>query len=309
MDLSIACTSPTTVTHDSATAATSASTATAATSASTATSETSSLNLGWVDWTADFSTFGLGLGMGGGLDLPLLPQDSNMKEAKILPSTEPMILAGYGGRDATITDDMRADLDQIFIERVHPVLPFIYWRSYLSWEDQKNPGTARACLRSAMRTMAAAMSAPNTRFCDQLYAETCHLLQAFTVGSKDNIPIEYIQAWLLLGHFELLRVGEHQAMLTAGRCCRLALMARLFDIDVPGSKRRNSQQVSLVGMINEDAHVPGFEETFSDVEERRRTFWVAFCLDRLLCSRNEYPLTLQEEMASATIGAQTYGRH
>lgn len=37
------------------------------------------------------------------------------------------------------------------------------------------------------------------------------------------------------------------------------------------------------------------DHSFSALEERRRTFWVAFCLDRFLCSRNEYPLTLQEE--------------
>jgi hypothetical protein len=70
-----------------------------------------------------------------------------------------------------MTEYERADLDQVFFDRVHPVLPLIYRRRCHRWIDQPLPGTARACLRSAMRTIAAAMSAPGARFCDQLYAE------------------------------------------------------------------------------------------------------------------------------------------
>lgn len=269
--------------------------ATASTSALVAGSD-ASLNdhLGWVDWATDLSAVGVGPepGMADGLaDLPLLTPDSdlgsNMKDAKFSPASEPMMLAEVAApATVVITDDIRADLDQIFIERVHPIVPFVYWRRFLSWADQKNPGPSRVCLRSAMRTMAAAMSASSTRFCDQLYAETCDLLQAFVVRRRDDIAIEYIQAWLLLGHFELFRAGEHQAMLTAGRCCRLVLMARLFQMD-----HQNGVPV---------ADLSDTSCSFSDVEERRRTFWVAYCLDRLLCSRNEYPLTFQEEMVCAT---------
>lgn len=271
-------------------------------------STTSALDdhLGWVDWTisTDLSAMGVGLGdgtgIGGGMaGLPLLARDSdsslssNMKDpdAQISPSSEHAMLelahVPAAVAAVAITDDIRADLDQIYRERVHPVLPFIYWRRYFSWNDQTNPGPARTCLRSAMRTMAAAMSASSTRFCDQLYAETNTLLHAFPpIRGKDDIAIEYIQAWLLLGHFELLRVGEHQAMLTASRCSRLVLLARLFHID-----RDSSTDAAL-----ESAETTTSPSSFSHVEERRRTFWVAFCLDRLLCSRNEYPLSLQEEM-------------
>lgn len=295
-DVSITtCISPTTTTlqHQSKTAAN---------SSSVARSDTSSLNdsLGWVDWTTDLSAVGVGLGPGmeGSLaNLPFLESEYSdssptMKETKTSPSSEHMMLGDVVvATTAVITDDIRADLDQKFIERVHPILPFIYWKRFLSWADQKNPVPARACLRSAMQTMAAAMSASSTRFCDQLYAETCALLQAFTTRCKEDIAIEYIQAWLLVGHFELLRVDEHHAMLAASRCCRLVLMARLFQIDHDAAPDSG-----------------GTTYSFSDVEERKRTFCVAFCLDRLLCSRNEYPLTFQEEMVSDTqsFGAQTH---
>ncbi|KFY01609.1 hypothetical protein V490_00835 [Pseudogymnoascus sp. VKM F-3557] len=137
-----------------------------------------------------------------------------------------------------------------------------------------------------MRTIAAAMSAPCARFCDQLYAETRRLLEDYTATSKETIELEYIQVWLLLGFYELLRVGENQATLTAARCSRLVLMARLFEIDAPGS--------------DEESHD---EDNFYVVEERRRTFWLAYCLDCFLYSRGEYPPTMQEEMICTRLPA------
>ncbi|KAG8158019.1 hypothetical protein KVR01_012291 [Diaporthe batatas] len=136
------------------------------------------------------------------------------------------------------------------------------------------------------------MSASSTRSCDQLYAETCVLPQSFTARCSDDMAIEYIQSWLLLSHFELPRVRENQAVLTAGRRCRFVLMARLFEMD-------------------RDA-APGAAETMCpcpDVEERRRTFWVAFCPDRLLCSRNQYPLTFQEVMICTRLPAPEANFH
>ncbi len=188
-----------------------------------------------------------------------------------------------------MTEYERADLDQVFFDRVHPVLPLFYRRRCHGWINQPLPGSARACLRSAMRTIAAAMSAPAARFCDQLYAETRRLLEAYTATSKEDIELGYIQAWLLLGFYELLRVGENQATLTAARCSRLVLMARLFEID------------AALGCSDEEESPHDEEDSSHVVEERRRTFWLAFCLDCFLYSRNEYPPTMQAEMVSVKV--------
>ena len=233
-----------------------------------------------------------------GMDLPkalpqlLLPADT--VSLKAASSDRPTSHTGFAfiesheqpvtsttGMSPLMTEYERADLDQVFFDRVHPVLPLFYLRRCHSWINQPLPGTAWACLRSAMRTIAAAMSALGARFCDQLYAETRRLLEAYTATPKETIELGYIQAWLLLGFYELLRVGENQATLTAARCSRLVLMARLFEIDAPGS--------------DEESHD---EDSFYVVEERRRTFWLAYCLDSFLYSRNEYPPTMQAEMVS-----------
>lgn len=253
------------------------------------------VDTGWPYWSAGLQVDNCGLAMTAiPTEVQSTPPDLYSSDQTLSYSTEAITPPDI--RDTAMTDLMRADLDQVFFDRVHPVLPIIYHRRYFSWADMEHPGATRVCLRSAMRAMAAAMSAPGRRFCDQLYAETCHLLEAHKIGSKADISVEYIQAWLLLAHYELLRVGEYQAMLTAGRCLRLVLMARLADIDSPGPDGVDYSQASPV-LINRE-NVRG--DTFANVEEQRRVFWLSFCLDRSLCLRNEYPLTLQEDMVSAS---------
>lgn len=151
-----------------------------------------------------------------------------------------------------------------------------------------------------MRAMAAAMSAHWGDLVDHLCAETRHLLESHSqtrVTSKEEIPVEYIQAWLLLAYAELLRIGEHQAMLTAGRAFRLVQMARLYDVDVDALHDVRTSP----GANNDEP-----DETFVDSEQRRRTFWLAFSLDRFLCLRSEWPLTLQEEIVSTSRASKCF---
>ncbi len=121
---------------------------------------------------------------------------------------------------------------------------------------------------------------PFRRVSKSLYAETRRLLESLDraqAGGKASwttsgkvIPVEHIQVLLLLAHYELLCVGEHEAMLTAGRVFRLAQMARLYEVD--------KREVS-----------PITADVFAEAEEKRRAFWLAFGLDRFLCSRDELP--------------------
>ncbi|KAK4145163.1 uncharacterized protein C8A04DRAFT_10880 [Dichotomopilus funicola] len=271
------------------------------------------VDLGWPDWA---TTAGLGSELSLGA-LDMVVRDEDMMDTGGTTPAEPPAAAAAAGM-AILTDHVRADLDQVFFDRVHPVLPIVYKRGYFSWADQIHPGPARACLRSAIRTIAAAMSAPCLRFCDQLYDETRALLEGYMVGSKSEIALEYIQAWLLLAHCELLRVGEHQALLTAARAFRLVLMARLDSIDQPNPEdmasgpliqhhQHQQQQASPVESLASceapDLAGLGGDGGFSAVEERRRTFWLGFQLDRLLCSRNDYPLTIYEEMINTRLPA------
>ncbi|KAL4994906.1 fungal-specific transcription factor domain-containing protein [Aspergillus recurvatus] len=171
-------------------------------------------------------------------------------------------------------DLVLADLDQLYFDRVHPIAPFLHQQRHLSRPETEPPLLARACLRSAMRTVAAAMSAQFRRLADSLYVETSRVVRELDTIERTP-PLEQIQAVLLLAHYELLRMEENRAMVTAGRCFQLIQLARLHDTD---------------SYTNADP-----EDDFVIEEEKRRTFWVAYCFDRFFSSTHEWPLTLQDQ--------------
>lgn len=169
-----------------------------------------------------------------------------------------------------------------------------------------------------MHTAAAAASAQYYSSADLLYAETREMLERQCNGGEQynflssgtgggamptgkSIQIEHIQAWLLLAHYEFLRKDEHQAMITTGRAFRLIQLARLHEVDYESSPAMGFPtelmgDAAAAGNAN-PPEVP--EETFAVAEERRRVFWLAYCFDRFLSVRSEWPLTLHEEMVSA----------
>jgi len=74
-----------------------------------------------------------------------------------------------------------------------------------------------------MWTIAGTVSAQFRNLSDTLYAETRRMLENLEASDHrlpGNIQLEQIQAWLLLAHYEFLRMNEHQAMITAGRVFR-----------------------------------------------------------------------------------------
>jgi hypothetical protein len=115
-----------------------------------------------------------------------------------------------------------------------------------------------------------------------LYIETRQMLQALDLADDDLQPvrIEQVQAWLLVAFYELARASYRRASISAGRAFRLVQLARLHELDGPGNSADEEDAVAR--------------------EERRRTFWVAYCLDRLICMRTRGPLTLTEEVVSVS---------
>ncbi|KAI1171391.1 hypothetical protein F4777DRAFT_582961 [Nemania sp. FL0916] len=200
-----------------------------------------------------------------------------------------------------ISDLMRADLDEVYFERPHDSFPMVHQQRYFSWAGRDNPSHAQMCLRSAMHTLAAATSAPYRHIANQLYAQTRRLLEESVQRLsryRGNVNIEYIQAWLLLAHYESLRVGELQAMLTSGRAFRLVQMARLHDTDAP----------DMSGGAFATVEESGPNGRFVIAEERRRTFWTAYTLDYFLSWREEQPLTLSTRLPAPEFNFQNAQR-
>ncbi|KAK9413208.1 putative Oleate activated transcription factor 3 [Seiridium unicorne] len=168
---------------------------------------------------------------------------------------------------------------------VHVFAPMIQKTRYFTWAYQENPSPERTCLRLAMRSLAAAVSTQLRNLADSLYAQTRQMLNAL---DSIRLKLEQVQAWILVSYFEALFHSRTQTLLTAGRAMRLVQVLRLNLGDTPEAQSPEKSLVDAPWMQ---------EEMLMVAEERRRTYWVAYCLDRLLCLAPNMTLTLQEDMS------------
>ncbi|KAF4415135.1 acetate regulatory DNA binding [Fusarium acutatum] len=187
----------------------------------------------------------------------------------------------------------------IQFDLVHPLFPMVHKRRYLSWTKFKDPSPACQCLRMAMRALAASMSSQFRSRGEDLYLKARQMaedLEASELGlpwTDAAINIEQIQAWLLLAHYELLAPHIYPVSTTARQALRLVYLSRLHCSDQQESSTGSSSNSS-----NDSAST---RLNFPALEERRRTFWVAFCLDRFLSACEESLPAIHDEIISVRL--------
>ena len=108
------------------------------------------------------------------------------------------------------------------------------------------------------------------------------------------LAVEQAQAWVLVSVYEYMQMSPQQAWMSAGRCCRLVLGMRLYEIDDPNNP---------VTMARE--HEPSLVD-WTGLEEQRRTFWMAYSLDRFISFHNALPYTLNEHLVCLIINTTGY---
>ncbi|KAI9376431.1 hypothetical protein BJX61DRAFT_538808 [Aspergillus egyptiacus] len=210
-------------------------------------------------------------------------------------------------RSDIVSELMRADLyvlkdpfaschklrirDQLYFDRVHPFAPILQRWRYHVWSKQHKKSHAQICLQYAMWTVSASLSAQFRSLREPLYYETRRMLDSLdSLGDSDaSASVEEAQAWVLICVYEYMCLSPLQAWMSAGRCCRLVLGMRLYELDDPNN---------TVAMVNDP------ETSFVDwtgLEERRRTFWMAYSLDRFISFHNGLPFTLNERLIATRL--------
>ncbi|KAI7789090.1 hypothetical protein LA080_005194 [Diaporthe eres] len=116
---------------------------------------------------------------------------------------------------------------------------------------------------------------------DRLYATTRNMLDKLDLVEPylDTRRVEPTQAWILVVFYELMKANYHCAWLSAGRVFRHVQMAELYSVD-------RAMKPCTAG-IETDPII---------AEEKRRCFWLAYCLDRIISVLETTPLTLGEEV-------------
>ncbi|KAJ5372768.1 hypothetical protein N7517_004774 [Penicillium concentricum] len=170
---------------------------------------------------------------------------------------------------------------QLYFDRVHPVAPMLHQGRYFSWSQIFNKPPSHICLQLAMWALAAASSAHLQHMRESLYTRARSGIEALDhdIESSNAACLQTAQAWLLLTHYEFRYMSYRRAWFTAGRAFRIIQLAKLHEID-----RLNDVTVNM-------AH----PEAWAEAEENRRTYWLAYCLDRFLNISDDWPLSLHEE--------------
>jgi len=98
----------------------------------------------------------------------------------------------------------------------------------------------------------------------------------------DFTEIEHVQARVLLLIYDFMQTNHQRGWMSAGRCFRLLQLMRLYEIDAPDNVARRDNAIE--------------PESWIRTEEKRRTFWMAYSLDRFISIRHSWPLTLNEQV-------------
>ncbi|PSR81479.1 fungal-specific transcription factor domain-domain-containing protein [Coniella lustricola] len=185
---------------------------------------------------------------------------------------------------------VRADLDGLYFDRIHLFMPAIQRKQYYR-RSRAGPGTSEShsCLQYCMWTLAAAVSSQFHHLRDALYHQAIKMLGQThnpsisvqnATADETTSQLELVQAWILISIYEFTQVTFKKAWSSAGQAIRLVQLLRLSNVDAQWP--------------HVDANATSESDAFVLLEEQRRTFWMAFCLDRLSSILEELPLTLGE---------------
>ncbi|KAH2183659.1 hypothetical protein KXW61_002151 [Aspergillus fumigatus] len=202
------------------------------------------------------------------------------------------------GSELQITPMMHNDLDQLYFDRAYVFAPIVQAHRYRSWSKQTNKSKEKTCLQRAMWTLASSLSSQFQVAGRQFYAETRQLLHALESEEPGHqISIEQAQAWTLLAIYELTCEDYHRGMMTAGRAFRPIQIMRLYELDIPPpppSPPPKQAPLSPQGQVQED---------WIDLETKRRTFWLAYTLDRFTSMVDGLHLFFDERMIRTRLPA------
>lgn len=156
-------------------------------------------------------------------------------------------------------------------------------RRFFNWSSSSRLTPGQTCLKLAMWTVAASLSSQYTRTAKGLYLQTRRELEELELNSfgLDPVDLEQVQAWALVSLYEFLQMFYRRGWLSLGRACRLIQPLGLYKID-----------------CEHNILAEAMEHSPTETEERRRTFWMVYCVDRLVSIRNNWPLNFSEFVVS-----------
>ncbi|KAL4814869.1 fungal-specific transcription factor domain-containing protein [Aspergillus spinulosporus] len=173
------------------------------------------------------------------------------------------------------------ELNLIYFDKIHPFLPIIHRPRYMAAMDFAPNSRPPACLQYIVWAHAAAVCEKYSNLHALFYQRArkyAELDQMKGLG-EGVLTLMHCQAWLLIGGYEYKMMFFPRAWLSAGLASRLAVMLGLHRLDGEGLE------------VKQCLPLP---RDWTEKEERRRVFWMAFNVDRYASVGTGWPTCIDE---------------
>ncbi|KAK9242165.1 fungal-specific transcription factor domain-containing protein [Lipomyces tetrasporus] len=211
-----------------------------------------------------------------------LGDDLDLSGVNMLGATENVFeLIALGMDEALPPQSMMDELHAMYFESQHEFTPMIHKPRYLASLNYPPHLQPPLYLRYSVWTTAAAMSSKYRQYAGVFYSRARKYLEQVQMrGHGENVAsLAFTQAWVLIAMYEYRVMHFPRAWLSAGVACRSAIMLQMhiMDSNMTGVKQCLPPPTDLI-----------------EIEERRRTFWCAFCADRYASVGTGWPLIIDE---------------
>ncbi|KAJ9157378.1 Fungal specific transcription factor [Pleurostoma richardsiae] len=191
-------------------------------------------------------------------------------------------MIGLGLEEPLPTQETIDELHQIYFEKVHPSGPMVHKYRYLAAMNLAPNQRPPVCLRYAMWTMACSVTDKYADLKDLFYQRARKYVEAdYIKGFGEHmISVGHAQTHILLALYEFKMMYFPRAWMNTGSAIRLCQMMGLHRLDGAG--------------LDVKQCLPPPRD-WTEREERRRTFWMAFAEDRYASIGTGWPMTIDEK--------------
>ncbi|TVY19646.1 Citrinin biosynthesis transcriptional activator ctnR [Lachnellula arida] len=171
---------------------------------------------------------------------------------------------------------------QIYFDKIHPSLPMIHKYRYLAAMNLAPSQRPPVALRYAMWTLAASVVEKFMDLKDHFYQRARKYMELdYIKGHGEHmISIAHAQTHVILASYEFKMMYFPRAWMSTGAAIRLCQMMGLHRLDGAG--------------LDVKQCLPPPRD-WTEREERKRTFWMAFCEDRYASIGTGWPMTIDEK--------------
>ncbi|GME59964.1 C6 transcription factor [Neofusicoccum parvum] len=190
-------------------------------------------------------------------------------------------MIGLGLDEPLPNQEVINELNQLYFEKFNVVVPMIHRPRFLAAMNLAPHMRPPICLRYIMWTLAASSSDKYSSLQEHFYHRARKYIQMDEMKGhgESMLTLAHCQSWALISSYEFKSMYFPRAWISAGRAVRMAQMMNLHKLDGAG--------------LDVKQCLPPPKD-WTEREERRRTFWMCFNVDRYASIGTGWPMTMDE---------------